>query len=228
MKKIFLSLGLIILIFTLGACSKTIETGNDMDLNLNDENVASSSQALEESNIVIGKYTVNTDLSKINWKGEKVIGSSHEGKLKIKSGEFYMSDNKIVSGEIIFDMDTITDNDNNQKLVDHLKNDDFFSTETYPESKLTIKDSTLESLNDNKAVYNILASLEIKGIEEEINFNATLEFKGSYLNIYSEQEIDRTRWDIRYGSDKFFDNLEDNIIKDEIELEIILVSSLSE
>jgi hypothetical protein len=35
--------------------------------------------------------------------------------------------------------------------------------------------------------------------------------------------IDRTKWDIKYGSDKFFEDLADKAIKDEIEFDVTVV-----
>ncbi|MCF7820143.1 MAG: YceI family protein [Candidatus Pacebacteria bacterium] len=225
MKKIFLASGLIILVFTLSACTNIVNNENNNNV-LENNNETSDKMSWEDANINNGDYIVDAGLSEINWKGERIIGSSHAGKLRIKSGEFSIDDEKINSGTIVFDMQSIADNENNQRLITHLKSDDFFSVETYPEATLTIKESSLKTAEENRAVFDVVADLEIKGIVNEINFEAILEPKNNFLSVYTKTEIDRTRWNVRYGSGKFFDNLGDNTIKDAIELEVNLISSL--
>jgi hypothetical protein len=44
------------------------------------------------------------------------------------------------------------------------------------------------------------------------------------LNSFSKLAIDRTLWDVRYKSGKFFDNLKDQAIADSIEFNIKIVA----
>ena len=71
------------------------------------------------------KVEVNTQKSSVKWLGKK-IGRQHEGNVQLKSGSFELQDDKIVEGNFVLDMTTITntdlENENyNQKLVGHLK-----------------------------------------------------------------------------------------------------------
>jgi len=128
--------------------------------------------------------------------------------------------NKIVNGTFSIDMKSITDDDlqnaeYNQKLVGHLKSDDFFGVEKFPVATLVITDGT--AFVNNQAEVN--GQLTIKGITKPLAFTVTL--KGnSYIASIS---VDRSKFDVRYGSGSFFDNLGDKVIDDIFTLDVILV-----
>ena len=77
----------------------------------------------------------------LSWLGEKVIGQ-HTGTIDIKSGHLTWLDNKIASGEFVIDMTSIKSDENLDRLVGHLKSEDFFGVDNHPESKLVITEST--------------------------------------------------------------------------------------
>lgn len=81
------------------------------------------------------KYTVNTDISTIKWKGSKPA-SFHEGTVDVKSGTINIEDSKIISGNFEIDMNSIVNSDltneeYNKKLISHLQTEDFFNTVKY-------------------------------------------------------------------------------------------------
>ena len=96
------------------------------------------------------------------------------------------------------------------KLEGHLKSEDFFNTAKYPTSNLTFK-----KVNPiGKNAYNIEAEITIKGKKQMVSFNASV-----YGNKASAVlKVDRTKFDIKYGSGSFFDGLGDNLIYDEFDL----------
>lgn len=164
------------------------------------------------------KYTADTEQSKLLWLGEKVTGQ-HTGTINLQSGWLTWKDNKIVAGEFLVDMASIKDTEANARLEGHLKSDDFFGTEKYPVSKLVITGST----PFDKGTGVISGTLTIKGISNKVEFKAALQKQDSNMWFYSNLIIDRTLYNIRYGSGSFFDNLGDKTIFDEFKLKISLL-----
>ncbi|MCW3806011.1 YceI family protein [Plebeiibacterium marinum] len=158
--------------------------------------------------------------STLKWEGKKV-GGAHDGYIKLKKGQLSISGDKIVSGLFVIDMTTITNEDieskeYKDKLVGHLKSDDFFGVEKYPTSTLKVNSST--KFVDNKA--KVVGELTIKGKSNPIEFDVVRKGK-VYTAILT---VDRSKYNVRYGSKSFFDNLGDKVIYDEFTLEVSLVS----
>ncbi len=159
---------------------------------------------------------LNTTKSQIKWTGKK-IGGSHHGDIDLKKGEFVLDGDQIVKGTFVLDMTSITNADieseaYNQKLIGHLKSEDFFHVEEYPESTLLIKQST--PFENNQA--SVSANLTIKGITEPISFNVKRE--GSVYTALIE--VDRSKFDVRYGSKSFFNDIGDKAIDDIFTMEV--------
>lgn len=165
--------------------------------------------------------------SRIEWRGSKVVGgSSHHGTINVKDGSVQLDGKKLVGGNVVVNMDSIvnedlTDPKYNAKLVTHLKSDDFFDVQKFPTSTLTVKSG--EQQKDG--TYKVKADLTIKGVTKPIEFIAKTAADGK--SIESDVTIDRTEWNVRYGSGKFFKNLGDKVIADKIELKIKLGFSSS-
>lgn len=161
---------------------------------------------------------VNIKSSNVFWKGEKVTGS-HEGNISLKSGVLKFDDKKLVGGNIVINMNTIycTDlsGEYKSKLEGHLKSNDFFGVEEYPEAILKIT----KVRSKGKSKYACTADLTIKGITKEIKFEAELGKGDAKTNIV----IDRTKFNVKYGSGSFFKGLGDKMIYDEFEISVDLV-----
>ncbi len=166
---------------------------------------------------LLNKNTVEVKTSSIQWKAKKVVGS-HEGDISLQSGELIYEDGNLVGGNFIMDMTSLICTDLSGeykgKLEGHLKSDDFFSVNTYSTAGLVI--TNVEKVNSKK--HNITADLTIKGITKSITFEANSEKNKFASNI----QINRTQFDVKYGSGSFFDGLGDNMIDDEFELTVIL------
>lgn len=164
-------------------------------------------------------FKVNVNKSSIKWTGKKVTGE-HFGHISLKNGELTIKDNKIASGKFIIDMESITNDDiesseYNQKLIDHLKSDDFFGVQKFPTATLSIIES--KSFEDDEA--EIKANLTIKGITNPVSF-----ITKKNNNVYvASIVIDRSKYDIRYGSGSFFEGLGDKMISDEFVLDLELI-----
>jgi polyisoprenoid-binding protein YceI len=173
-------------------------------------------------------FKVETDQSKVLWTGKKVTGQ-HTGMLALDEGEMVLNDNEVVSAKVKLDMNSISNSDLtdpqwNKKLVDHLKSEDFFSVEKYPQASfVTTGFSKIE--NEVESDYTVTGNLTIKGITHEISFPVNVEIDGNQLTANGTATLDRTKWDIKYGSGSFFSGLGDKMIYDEFEIEFDLVAN---
>lgn len=163
------------------------------------------------------KLFADKDKTKIVWLGEKVTGM-HTGTIDLQSGWIVMENNKVVSGEIIIDMTTIKESEHNEKLEGHLKSDDFFGVDKFPVSKLVITGST----PFDKGTGQVKGDLTIKGITNPVEFKAVIQKndEGTWFN--ANIIIDRSKFNVRYGSGSFFDDLGDKTIYDEFRLKVNL------
>lgn len=174
------------------------------------------------------KLAVDSKSSTMAWKGSKVTGS-HVGTVAIQSGSVETDGKTITGATVNIDMKTIkcTDADMNDeykgKLVGHLNSPDFFNvaehgTATFNLSKFEAKKG------ENGANYLVTGKLTIKGITQVISFPATVSMKDGEVIVEAKVVIDRTKWDIKYGSGSFFDSLGDNMIYDDMEIDFRLVA----
>lgn len=168
-------------------------------------------------------YKVDLAESKIEWLGKKVTGE-HFGDIRLNEGSIEVNGNKIAGGSFVADMNSITcldltDKTYNAKLVNHLKSDDFFGVEKFPVSELEITSVTPKGGSD----YEMKGNLTIKGITHEITFPATVNLNGASFTAEADITVDRSKYNVRYGSGKFFDNLGDNMIYDNFSLKVKLV-----
>jgi polyisoprenoid-binding protein YceI len=170
-------------------------------------------------------YKVNTDKSNIHWVGKKLLGQ-HEGDVKLSSGSVIVNNGVLGGGEFVIDMTSmvctdITDPDMSAKLIGHLESDDFFAVEKNPTANLKIT-KVMKTTTAKGITYEVTGDLTIKGITQEIIFPATLENNGKSYTANAKIVIDRSKWDVRFGSSSFFDNLGDKAIKNEIEFAVTL------
>jgi len=164
------------------------------------------------------KLTADTTKTKLLWLGEKVTGQ-HTGTINLKSGWLTWQDNKIVSGEFNIDMASLKETENNGQLMGHLKSDDFFGVVKYPVAKLVLTGST----PFDKGSGVVSGTLTIKDSTNPIEFKATMQKKDDGTWFFANITVDRTKYNIRYGSGSFFDNLGDKTIYDEFKLKVNLL-----
>ena len=163
------------------------------------------------------KKEIKVENSKVVWKGYKVTGS-HEGLIAIKSGFFNFDNDKLSGGEFTIDMSTISSTDlegeYKGKLEGHLKSNDFFGVEEFPTASLIF--TKVKSTGKNS--YKVIGDITIKGKTETISFD--LSVYGNKANV--SLKIDRTKFDVKYGSTSFFEGLKDKAIYDEFDLVVDL------
>ncbi len=159
-------------------------------------------------------YRANPDNTVILWQGKKV-GGEHTGTIKIRSAELEMQYNRPVSGTIVVDMTTIVNTDikndgSRKRLEDHLRSDDFFSVDEYPEAIFKIEGSEVK----NGGPIKIMGNITIKGKTMPLEFVSDLTASEETLIFKGHIDIDRTLFDVRYRSTKFFENIADRAIND--------------
>lgn len=165
-------------------------------------------------------YKINTAESTLEWEGGKITGSTHTGLIQLSNGYLQLADDAFSLGQFTIDMTSMTNTDlggeYGDKLMGHLKSDDFFGVETYPTATLEIVSST--RFVDGRAT--VQANATIKGHTERVSFDVVR--NGDAFD--AELVLDRSKFDVRYGSDSFFDNLGDNVILDDFTMRIHLVT----
>ncbi|WP_210486384.1 YceI family protein [Rufibacter aurantiacus] len=176
----------------------------------------------------VQNYKVVPAESKITWVGRKVTGE-HTGNITLASGTILLEKANLRGGTFIMDMTSITNTDlqggSNKRLVDHLKSDDFFSVEKNPTAKFAITNLTpKQNAKGDAANYTITGDLTIKGITNQISFPALVTVKKGVATAKANLKFDRTKWDIKFRSGNFFENLGDKAIMDDVELNIELVA----
>ncbi|RDC57411.1 YceI family protein [Pedobacter chinensis] len=165
-------------------------------------------------------YTVDPSKSTITWVGKKVTGS-HNGTVSLKSGTLILDGKKLVQGGFIIDMNSIKDADGSDKLEGHLKADDFFGVAKFPAANFVIT-----KVSGSGANVTVTGDLTIKGISKPLSFPATVSVNadGTVSALAGKITVDRTKYDIRYGSKSFFDSIGDKAIDDNFEISVKLVA----
>ena len=159
---------------------------------------------------------VNVENSVVKWTGYKVTGQ-HEGTIMLKQGALIYNESELIGGKFIMDMTTINttdlEGDYKKKLDDHLKADDFFGVENHKTANMVFT-----SVKKSGESYDITADLTIKDITNVVNFKMSVQENSATANL----KIDRTKFNIKYGSASFFDGLKDRAIYDEFDLNVYL------
>ena len=198
------------------------------------KNLYSNSYVLTESNFfadttmlsVIGGY------SKVKWTGYK-IGGKHKGHIEVSNGQLMYIDDVFAGGSFELDMATVNNTDieaadMRTKLENHLKAPDFFDVKTHPTATFKItKVVSYGTVAENQSKYKVVGQVTIKGISKEIKFEVDFyEYETSY-SVTGRLKLDRSDFNIKYGSGTFFDDIGDQVIYDHVLLDLSLSVSKS-
>ncbi|RPE12059.1 YceI family protein [Chitinophaga lutea] len=170
-------------------------------------------------------YQVDNQQSKLTWTAKKVTGQ-HTGNIGVTEGALELDKNVLKGGSFTLDtrsitVTDITNPDANGKLTGHLKSDDFFSVEKHPTATFVI---TSVGAKGNGS-YDVNGKLTIKGITNSITFPAEVTVAGNKATAKATIKVDRTKYDIKYRSSNFFENLGDKAIHDEFTIDVVLVAN---
>ena len=169
------------------------------------------------------KYVTDALDSKIEWTAKKLAGE-HSGEIKLKAGELIFFKDKLTGGTFEMDMKTITCTDitdakSNKRLVDHLKSEDFFSVVRFPTSRFVITSVDTRSPTE----YIVTGNLTIKGKTNPLTFPVNIRSNRNEILAEATLTFDRSRYDVKFGSQSFYENLGDKLVYDDIDISIKLV-----
>ena len=163
--------------------------------------------------------TANISESNIRWYGEEITGKTHFGNLSFKEAQIEIQDGVINGGKFVVDMNTLSVEDlsggGKLKLEGHLKSDDFFSVKKNPQATLKIT----QKAKVNGETQTLYGDLIIKGIKNPID--CTIIF-GDNKTAVARMTFDRSKYNVRFRSGSFFENLGDKLILDDIRMEVSL------
>lgn len=178
-----------------------------------------------------GRYEVDTRESRVEWLGRNLV-NKHWGKVPVASGYLTFQKGELTGGEVVLNMHEITSDDLagnplHDVLVEHLRSDDFFDTETYPQARLAImRSSRIEGATPGAQNLNVEGMLTLRGVTAPVEFTAAagVDEKGRCA-AQAAFSIDRTRWGVLYGSGGFFQRLANHLVNDMVELQIRLITA---
>ncbi|MFC2109214.1 YceI family protein [Bacteroidota bacterium] len=169
------------------------------------------------------KKAIDLTESKIEWLGKKNANkkrvSTHVGTLNFSSGHLVFEGEKMVGGSFIVDMTSlvVTDHDLHETLKKilekHLKSDDFFAVDEFTTSELVFT-----KVKRLKGKYQVTADLTIKGNTNSVNFDMFINGNSAITNF----NLDRTKYDIKFGSKVLFDKVKNKVLEDEFEVSVKL------
>jgi polyisoprenoid-binding protein YceI len=173
---------------------------------------------------ITGTFNVSAEESELKWIGRKVTGE-HFGTINIKSGSLDIQKGELKGGNFVIDMASLVNLDlkgeDKGKLEGHLKSDDFFGVGKYPDATFEIKKAKKRNANQ----YDITGDLTIKGKTNSVSFPAEVVVTNDRIYATANITVDRSKYDVRYGSGSFFDNLGDKTIYDNFDLQVKLIAA---
>jgi polyisoprenoid-binding protein YceI/rhodanese-related sulfurtransferase len=183
-----------------------------------------------EPRLIDKTYRIDSEKSLVTWTGRNLSGR-HTGNLAISSGELTIEQGQLVGGRIVIDVKSITNLDLQQTdfrnlLIIHLLSEDFFEVSRYPSAEATLKGwRPIPGATPGTANYEIDADLTIKGITHPVRFAAVILPQADGVKAQATLDIDRTAWNVTYGSGKFFEKLGMHLVNDIVTLEFFLVAA---
>jgi len=211
MKKIFYLIG--IAAFFMSCTPKNAEE-------------AQTGEAQDVKKATGAEYSMNAESSQIMWRGTKP-GGEHYGTVSAKGGALSVEDGEITGGSFTIDLNSIVcedlTGDMNARLVGHLKSEDFFYTEVYPEAVFeitSIADYSGEAAEEGiQPTHTITGNLTMRGETKSISFPAMVEMKDDAIFAKTNEfAIDRTKWGVNFKSKTVFAEFKDDFINDMINL----------
>ncbi|MFW5820144.1 MAG: YceI family protein [Bacteroidota bacterium] len=211
MKRIFFLFGITALLFSCNA--KNAEQ-------------AKSGEAQQVNEASGSEFSLDSNTSKIMWRGAKV-GGEHHGIVNAKSGNIMVEDGNLTGGTIVIDLNSIENHDlkgdMNARLVGHLKSEDFFYTEEYPEAVfeiVSVKEYTGDATESEiDPTHEITGNLTMRGVTKSITFPAMVSVDGNKVSASTNEfAIDRTLWGVNFKSKSVFAEFKDDYINDMINL----------
>lgn len=172
-----------------------------------------------------GTYSLLIDDSELSWIGTELSTKTHTGTIDFTDGTIVVDSDNTISGNVKINMSTINVTDlqgrSKEMLERHLRSSDFFEVESYSEAKFSFISKSFDKLSNQ---ISFVGDLTIKDITNPISFNATLLETSPFLKAKAVLSFDRSKYNVRFRSGNFFENLGDKLILDDIDVNIRLVT----
>ena len=159
-----------------------------------------------------GQYTVDAAASQVEWAGRNP-NTRHIGTVDIAKGVIDIKDGTI-TGTVEIDMTTIHNinlegDESHPVLEAHLQSDDFFFTKMFPKAVFTVKEAKrIEPGWLTAPNYRVNGELKLRGVSADLEFDATVaSIEDGSFAMEAHFDIDRTRWNVIYGSTRLFEHL---------------------
>jgi len=177
-----------------------------------------------------GRFAVDTGKSVLEWIGRN-LNNRHLGRIALAEGELVLRGGSLTGGRLVADMRSIENRDLEDAgwrdiLLKHLKSDDFLAVDRYPSARFELSEWSPQQSAFAEAISGIAAgNLTIRDISAPVRFPATLSPQpdGS-LKAHALLDIDRTIWNVNYGSAKLFEHLGMHLVDDIVTLELFVVA----
>ena len=173
----------------------------------------------------VGTYSLLIDDSELSWIGTELSTKTHTGTIDFTDGTIVVDSDNTISGNVKINMSTINVTDlqgrSKEMLERHLRSSDFFEVESYSEAKFSFISKSFDKLSNQ---ISFVGDLTIKDITNPISFNATLLETSPFLKAKAVLSFDRSKYNVRFRSGNFFENLGDKLILDDIDVNITLVT----
>jgi len=177
-----------------------------------------------------GIHRINTEKSRIEWAGRN-LASEHTGTIKLQAGQLEVQEGRPVRGAFTLGMDSIdnldiADSKLREILICHLKSDDFFDVQRFPRAEFQLsKFKALPDTQRGNPNWEVTGELTLKAVTGEITFPTILALTPEGLFAADAHfDIDRTRWNVLYGSGKFYEKLGKHLVHDQISLALKLLT----
>lgn len=180
----------------------------------------STEETMEETNALTdGTVSIDTDASKVMWKGEMLGIYSHEGTVPLSNGSITITDGAISGGSFEIDLTAINPTDDGyseekpkEKLVGHLSSPDFFNTEEFPKAMFEITGSEGTSVMGNLTVRGITNAETVENVVITQDENGT--------SMSGDLTFDRTKYDVNFSMP-----VEDKVLSNDIQINVALVAA---
>jgi len=179
-------------------------------------------------NLHVDVYTVDVNNSSAEWFAAKMTGK-HNGTVNILGGQLKNNHGQL-TGSIEIDMNSIKDSDlkdekMNAKLVNHLKSEDFFDVVKYPKATFVITSIVPVTEPKEGTTHTVNGNLTIKDKTNPISFDATLITQEGKITCVGSAVVDRSKFDVRYGSKSFFEDIGDKVIYDDFTIKFNVIAT---
>jgi polyisoprenoid-binding protein YceI len=176
-----------------------------------------------------GKFNIDYKASTINWYATKATGK-HDGTVRVSSGQVTVAGGNVTAGKVKVDMNSIAvtdikDAETNANLVNHLKSPDFFEVAKFPDANFEVTSVTAKADKATGNTHVVNGKMTIKGIAQDVSFPAKVTGTDASLTINGTLTLDRSKFDIRFGSETFFGSLGDKAISNDMKLVVNLIAN---